>query len=1092
MTTYVKKDLEVTGKVTAGGGGNFGGKVVTPKLIEVSDERLKSNIVTITDALQTIIALRCVSFDWDINGSETDGEHAYGLIAQEVANVLPDVVTDFDFQGSTYKGVSYSQLIGVIIEAIKQINANGAVSVLYRTDLYANGALLKVNTDLDIMNSQYVKVVFNAANTTPEGANLTDVTITLDTNTSYIWSNTHTFANVNVGGKLITHASNASYAGLNLPQGVIPSSPVDGDVWTTSSGVYARIDGVTIGPFGAASTANNDTANASANLVAVYLDNNLIMANANLNFNNTVDANVTVTANAINKRANISITVPNLSLAYDQANTANVVAQTAGALADTANSNAAAANVTGQSAFTLATTANNNAAAANVTGQSAFTLANTANTLATAANTLANVANVTANLALYTRVYANSTLVGLEKNLSFTSANTSNLTIVGIDDSANGNVVIQFDNPKAGGSGNGGSGNVIVSDGSLVVNTATPTVSNVTVNTAAAFIWSAAHKFTLVGDGGNFGAIQIDSTLPQLNFYETDAAANAGHWSLSFNGGQLRFRTFNDINTAGSNFLTVDRSNTVITALAFGNSTDAPQHTFYGIPNGRSILISGTNNVGLGLYNSTGGANAKYWQMYSSTSTWRMGFVDDGLSAVNDIFAANRTGFAVTNIFYGNATNNPGHTFYASAANQVNVQGPSGQYVNLEMVVNAGTAGSTGFVFGQASDGTGIMYNRSNAPAKIATNGTYRFIISAAGAIQFVTGYGVGDIRSDSSGNLTANAHFGDFGLQDTHGTYTSFEASGFTMPYGCSYVQNTTNGPGISGATQYYHQRMGLGKEYCNQYAMDWAIPRTPSGGSPYMSVRFAEGGTWTAWSKIYAGFADTSTYSQHWWSTSHYGTYYLDNNWDGTYWYITSSHGSPVRVGYADYCNAGSARYVTAAIASDTSTNNGSIEVRNNGSTGDSNKAAISFHCQSQYGMNLHLRPDGYFGIGGWSSAAWRWYSDPSGNMVASGNVTAYSDARLKTNIRTISNALDQVARLRGVYFDWNNNPANANKSSKNSLGLIAQEIQKVFPELVTTGVDGDTLTVAYAPLVGLLVEAIKELRQEVGALKEMVNTK
>src|SRR6478609_8356464 len=591
MTTYVKKDLEVTGKVTAGGGGNFGGKVVTPKLIEVSDERLKSNIVTITDALQTIIALRGVSFDWDTNGSETDGEHAYGLIAQEVANVLPDVVTDFDFQGSTYKGVSYSQLIGVIIEAIKQINANGAVSVLYRTDLYANGALLKVNTDLDIMNSQYVKVVFNAANTTPEGANLTDVTITLDTNTSYIWSNTHTFANVNVGGKLITHASNASYAGLNLPQGVIPSSPVDGDVWTTSSGVYARIDGVTIGPFGAASTANNDTANASANLVAVYLDNNLIMANANLNFNNTVDANVTVTANAINKRANISITVPNLSLAYDQANTANVVAQTAGALAATANSNAAAANVTGQSAFTLA---------------------NTANTLATAANTLASVANVTANLALYTRVYANSTLVGLEKNLSFTSANTSNLTIVGIDDSANGNVVIQFDNPKAGGSGNGGSGNVIVSDGSLVVNTATPTVSNVTVNTAAAFIWSAAHKFTLVGDGGNFGAIQIDSTLPQLNFYETDAAANAGHWSLSFNGGQLRFRTFNDINTAGSNFLTVDRSNTVITALAFGNSTDAPQHTFYGIPNGRSILISGTNNVGLGLYNSTGGANAKY------------------------------------------------------------------------------------------------------------------------------------------------------------------------------------------------------------------------------------------------------------------------------------------------------------------------------------------------------------------------------------------------------------------------------------------------------------------------------------------------
>jgi len=693
-----------------------------------------------------------------------------------------------------------------------------------------------------------------------------------------------------------------------------------------------------------------------------------------------------------------------------------------------------------------------------------YSLANTANTAANlaygqanAAYLLANTANITGNLA-----YA-------QANAAYALANSANNLAASKVASVGGGTLITIDN-------------------------GVPTAPVVNVNVAAAFSWTGEHSFR-----GIFGANAAVNNMtalktgilganasPAILFHEASSPANA-KFTLAYVDtatGVFNIANLFDNGAYANNILSVTRVNTAINVMSYGSGT--AQHTFVGTPNGRTILISGTNNMGLGLYNSTGGTNAKYWQMYSSTTVWRMGFVDDGLSAVNDILAANRTGYAVTNIFYGNATNNPGHTFYASAANQINVQGPSGQYVNLEMVANGGTAGSTGFVFGQASDGAGVIYNRSNAPAKIATNGTYRFIISAAGAIQFVTGYGLGDIRSDSSGNLTANAHFGDFGLQENHGTYTSFEASGFTMPYGCSFVQNTTNGPGISGATQYYHQRMGLGKEYCNQYAMDWAIPRTPSGGSPYMSVRFAEGGTWTAWSKIYAGFADTSTYSQHWWSTSHYGTYYLDNNWDGTYWNITSSHGAPTRVGYADYCNNASGHWTSAATDVGYGGNYGQVEVRNNGGSGDSALAEVSFHCQSAYGINLHLRNDGYFGLGGWSSAAWRWYSSPGGDMVAAGNVTAYSDARLKTNIRTINNALDQVARLRGVYFDWNNNPANANKSSKNSLGLIAQEIQQVFPELVTTGVDGDTLTVAYAPLVGVLVEAIKDLKAKVEQLE------
>jgi hypothetical protein len=101
-----------------------------------------------------------------------------------------------------------------------------------------------------------------------------------------------------------------------------------------------------------------------------------------------------------------------------------------------------------------------------------------------------------------------------------------------------------------------------------------------------------------------------------------------------------------------------------------------------------------------------------------------------------------------------------------------------------------------------------------------------------------------------------------------------------------------------------------------------------------------------------------------------------------------------------------------------------------------------------------------------------------DNAGNFVAAANVTAYSDARLKTDIKTIDNALDKVTQLRGVTFT---------KDGVAGLGVIAQEVQKVIPEVVITNEDPDsTLSVAYGNIVGLLIEAIKELKTEIDQLK------
>jgi hypothetical protein len=97
-------------------------------------------------------------------------------------------------------------------------------------------------------------------------------------------------------------------------------------------------------------------------------------------------------------------------------------------------------------------------------------------------------------------------------------------------------------------------------------------------------------------------------------------------------------------------------------------------------------------------------------------------------------------------------------------------------------------------------------------------------------------------------------------------------------------------------------------------------------------------------------------------------------------------------------------------------------------------------------------------------------------SGAITSAGEITAYSDARLKQNVRPITDATNLLRQLQGVRFDWKN-------GGKASVGLIAQEVQKVLPEIVreNEGVTGSApgqpiLSVAYGNLVALLIEALK----------------
>ena len=112
-------------------------------------------------------------------------------------------------------------------------------------------------------------------------------------------------------------------------------------------------------------------------------------------------------------------------------------------------------------------------------------------------------------------------------------------------------------------------------------------------------------------------------------------------------------------------------------------------------------------------------------------------------------------------------------------------------------------------------------------------------------------------------------------------------------------------------------------------------------------------------------------------------------------------------------------------------------------------------------------------------------------SGDIIADGDVVAFnsSDERLKDNIEVIQGSLDKIDGIRGVEFDWNEKSPGWARERGHDVGVIAQEVQKVIPEIVVERKNG-YLGVDYKRIVPLLIESIKELKQEVEILKKKVN--
>jgi hypothetical protein len=155
-------------------------------------------------------------------------------------------------------------------------------------------------------------------------------------------------------------------------------------------------------------------------------------------------------------------------------------------------------------------------------------------------------------------------------------------------------------------------------------------------------------------------------------------------------------------------------------------------------------------------------------------------------------------------------------------------------------------------------------------------------------------------------------------------------------------------------------------------------------------------------------------------------------------------------------------------------------------------------------RWGMGIANLDPGYFSIGWWdnndnphygvghsTSIGGRFIIDTAGNIWCTGDITAYgaqSDARLKTIKGKVNNALDGVLQLNGYRFDWKERDVKITTFVED-IGVIAQEVAEVFPELARVGEDG-WMSVRYQGLTAVLIEAVKEQQKQIEELKSIIN--
>jgi len=107
-----------------------------------------------------------------------------------------------------------------------------------------------------------------------------------------------------------------------------------------------------------------------------------------------------------------------------------------------------------------------------------------------------------------------------------------------------------------------------------------------------------------------------------------------------------------------------------------------------------------------------------------------------------------------------------------------------------------------------------------------------------------------------------------------------------------------------------------------------------------------------------------------------------------------------------------------------------------------------------------------------------------NPSTGALSSVDYNSTSDKKLKTNIKSIENSIDILRKINPISFEWK-------ETGKKSYGLIAQELEKILPELVSENEISKTKSVSYIPLISILIDTVKQQQLQIESILKALDS-
>jgi hypothetical protein len=616
-------------------------------------------------------------------------------------------------------------------------------------------------------------------------------------------------------------------------------------------------------------------------------------------------------------------------------------------------------------------------------------------------------------------------------------------------------------------------------------------------------------------------------------FSQTAAAANTGKWQQTVDtSGTFRIVATNDNQSNLNNILQATRSNTTsnVTSIQYGNSIDNPGHSFFGVMSVQSVAAQVIQQP-----SATPANTGLYTHFVNSTGQWALQARNDAQTNVSNILVASRANGTsnVTTIAYGNPNDLPLHQF----SGNVTVSGPSS--LNAA-VTNTGTLSVTstnalnsanvgGLVnrngrtyFGK--DGANnhwfaTLDNGGAEPGALAytfvSNGTsiisHTWMINGLGAQQMNYAVGGGFPQLLVPGVVKANQFLTNTNI-DVFATAVSAANTVATFANGTLVLANANLNFNNTATVNISVTANGT-----TQTNVAFSVNASSVAGGSNTQIQFNNNGALAGSANLTFNLTSNNVtlgsgppISGDKLAVVRTGGSASSGEVlasDGTHWTQFNSNSSAGAFNPIVQAND------HAIIFTDTGVGTGNIVIApwstpgaglRMDSNGNVNVTGLLFTTNSTLlgipalnaavaTINTSFLPlaggtmSGTL-IGAAITATTMNASSTlnvvtsivtAGTIVAGGNITAGSDRKLKKNIARIRDALDIVNSMRGVYFTRRSDAAN-----KRQVGVIAQEIQAVLPEVVE---GTDTLSVNYGAIVGVLIEAIKEQQKQINELKK-----